>query len=229
MSQIPLSLILPQQSEVTDFFVTGANALAYGWLQTWPNWPAPYQSINIYGPKGCGKTHLSSLYQQKSKSCLITSLSIFDRDDFGAFDSFVCEDVSTSHIWDEEALFHLLNYLAETGKTCFFTSQVALSQMDWQLPDLKSRMRSLPSQTVELPDDELLLTLLDSYFQKRQIQVAEPTLRYILSRIERSYEALTDIVQQVDKLSLAEKRAVTTSLIRRLFENKESHREIDNG
>ena len=31
--------------------------------------------------------------------------------------------------------------------------------MDWQLPDLKSRMRSLPSQTVELPDDELLLTL----------------------------------------------------------------------
>lgn len=228
MSQIPLSLVLPQKSEVAEFFVTRVNALAYGWLQTWPDWPAPYQSVNIYGPKGCGKTHLSSIYQQKSKSCLISSLSVFNRDDYGAFDSYVCEDVSSSPIWNEEALFHFLNYLAETGKTCFFTSQIALSQMDWQLADLKSRMRSLPSQAVELPDDELLLTLLDSYFQQRQCQVAEPTLRYILSRIERSYEALTDIVQQVDKLSLAEKRAVTTALIRRLFENKQSNRERHN-
>ena len=223
MSQIPLTLILPQPSEVTDFFVTGANALAYGWLETWPNWPAPYQSVNIYGPTGCGKTHLASLYQQKCNSYLISSMSAFNRTDYRDHNAFICEDVKSSAQWDEEALFHFLNYLAETGKSCFFTSQIALSQIQWQLPDLKSRMRALPSQAVELPDDELLMTLLDSYFQRRQCQVSETTLRYILSRIERSYEALTDIVQKVDKISLAEKRAVTTALIRPLFDQDEGN------
>ena len=94
--------------------------------------------------------------------------------------------------------------------------------MPWRLPDLKSRMRAIASQNVEMPDDDLLLALLEDYFTRRQCQVAEPALRYIVARLERSYEAVANIVQAIDRLSLAQKRAITTALIKPLFEEGET-------
>jgi len=141
----------------------------------------------------------------------------FERDRLGAFDALVLDNLDDGAKWDEEALFHLMNYLAETGKSALITSQRPISQMGWRLPDLASRMRALAAQQVALPDDDLVEALLDKYFTNRQCQVAEPAMRYILARVERSYEALADIAQAVDKISLAEKRPVTTALIKPLF------------
>ena len=220
MSQLPLSLILPDSAAIKDFFVTQANDLAYGWVQKWPDWPAPYHSINIWGPTGCGKTHLSDIFATKLQCQKLDKLSHFNREDFVAFDGFILDNVTADeapHLWDDEALFHLMNYLAETGKSVLITSQQPVSQMTWRLPDTASRLRAIPAQEVSLPDDELLAALLDQYFLNRQCQVAEPAMRYILARVERSYEAVAEIAQAIDKASLAEKKPVTMALVRSLF------------
>ena len=221
MSQLPLSLILPDSAAIKDFFVTQANDLAYGWVQKWPDWPAPYYSINIWGPKGCGKTHLSDIFATKLHCQKLDRLTHFNREDFHAFDGFILDNVTADeapHLWDDEALFHLMNYLAETGKSVLITSQQPVSQMTWRLPDAASRLRAIPAQEVSLPDDELLAALLDQYFLNRQCQVTEPAMRYILARVERSYEAVAEIAQAIDKASLAEKKPVTMALVRSLFQ-----------
>ena len=220
MSQLPLSLVLPDNLAVKDFFVTQANQLAFGWVERWPDWPAPYHAVNIYGPKGCGKSHLAEIFASKLHCYKSLELKRFDRDMLAPYDGYILDGVARSGAWDEEALFHFLNYLAETGKSAFITSHEPVSQMAWRLPDLASRLRSLAAQQVALPDDELLAALLDKYFANRQCQVTESAMRYILSRVERSYEAVADIAQAIDKISLAEKRRVTTALIRTLFEDE---------
>ena len=49
-----------------DFYVSSNNFEAYKLIEAWPNWPDKW--INIYGPKGCGKTHLSNILKKKISS-----------------------------------------------------------------------------------------------------------------------------------------------------------------
>ncbi|MGC6517157.1 MAG: HdaA/DnaA family protein [Candidatus Puniceispirillaceae bacterium] len=221
MTQLPLSLVLPDEADIKDFFVTQANQLAFGWIEKWPDWPAPYQSVNIYGPKGCGKSHLGALFGAKLHCKTLTSLTEFDRDLLASFDGYILDSVSMEAAWDEIALFHFFNYLSETGKSAYITSVEALSQMPWRLPDLASRIRAIAAQKVDMPDDDLLAALLDSYFANRQCQVAEPVMRYILARVDRSYEAVAELARAIDHISLAEKKPVTIALIKELFQSSD--------
>ncbi|MGC6536690.1 MAG: HdaA/DnaA family protein [Candidatus Puniceispirillaceae bacterium] len=220
MSQLPLSLEIPKQPDIYDFFISEANELAISWLNQWPDWPRPYNALNIYGPKGCGKSQLGALFAGKKPSLRLLSLTDFDRHDYEDVSLFVLDDVSNTPQWSPEALFHLINYLAETGKSALLLSHEPLAQVNWHLADLESRMRTLPSQAVYLPDDELLGALLDKYFQNRQCHVAPEVLRYILTRIERSYEAASQMAYLIDKASLAAKKPVTIALVREIFENQ---------
>ena len=123
MSQLPLSLTLPDSATVTEFFVTEANALAYGWVERWPDWPAPYQCVNIFGPKGCGKSHLAAIFATKLHCKNLDSLSRFEREIIAPYDGIVLDRLSQNNRWNEEALFHLMNYLSETGKSALILSQ----------------------------------------------------------------------------------------------------------
>ena len=46
-----------------DYYVSKNNFSAYKLIESWPNWPDKW--VNIYGPKGCGKTHLSNILRKK--------------------------------------------------------------------------------------------------------------------------------------------------------------------
>ena len=218
MSQLPLSLTFPSHEVAREFFITQANELAVSWLDKWPDWAPPYQALNIHGPSGCGKSQLGEIFAQKSQAHYFSCLPQFDRAFCKTKQAFVLDGIDQNNNWQEEALFYFLNYLAETGKSALFLSHVSLAQIDWQLPDLRSRMRALSAQAVHLPDDDLLSALLDKYFQQRRCQVAPEVMDYILSRIERSYEGVANIASAIDEASLAAKKPVTKALVRALLE-----------
>ena len=46
-----------------DFYVSSNNFAAYQLIESCPNWPDKW--INIFGPNGCGKTHLSNILKKK--------------------------------------------------------------------------------------------------------------------------------------------------------------------
>ncbi|HKO06210.1 MAG TPA: DNA replication protein, partial [Alphaproteobacteria bacterium] len=47
-----------------DFLVAPSNAEAVLWLDRWPAWPAP--ALTLYGPAGCGKSHLAQVWRKHS-------------------------------------------------------------------------------------------------------------------------------------------------------------------
>ena len=49
-----------------DFYVSENNINAYKLIESWPNWSDKF--INIFGPKGCGKTHLINIIKNKIDS-----------------------------------------------------------------------------------------------------------------------------------------------------------------
>ena len=57
-----------------DFFVSSNNFDAYKLIESCPEWPD--KKINIYGPRGCGKTHLSNILKNKTNALLIKASDV---------------------------------------------------------------------------------------------------------------------------------------------------------
>ena len=57
-----------------DFYVSSNNFAAYKLIESWPNWPDKW--LNIYGPKGSGKTHLSNILIKKIKFTIVDANEI---------------------------------------------------------------------------------------------------------------------------------------------------------
>ena len=47
-----------------DFLVSDSNREAVGWVDLWPNWPAP--GLIIFGPESSGKTHLAEVWRART-------------------------------------------------------------------------------------------------------------------------------------------------------------------
>ena len=84
------------------------------------------------------------------------------------------------------------------------------------IADLRSRLRASPAVELKPPDDALLRAVLVKHFTDRQIAVDEAVVSYLVSRMERSFEAARRLVAEIDRRALAEKADVTRSFVARV-------------
>ena len=54
-----------------DFYVSPSNQEAYDLINSWPR--GIKRTVNIFGPSGSGKSHLASIFQNKTSSLKIES------------------------------------------------------------------------------------------------------------------------------------------------------------
>jgi len=121
---------------------------------------------------------------------------------------------SAEPIADELKLLQLYNRLREDGGHLLLIARRPVAQWTIELPDLRSRLAAAPSVAIGPPDDQLLAALLLKLFGDRQLQVPEPVLLYLLTHMERSFAAAHRLVEDLDHLSLTEKRPITIPLAR---------------
>ena len=57
-----------------DFYVSENNFSAFKLIESWPKWPS--RLVNIFGPTGCGKTHLINILKSKIQSMLILAKDV---------------------------------------------------------------------------------------------------------------------------------------------------------
>ena len=218
--QIPLDLGHRTAMGREDFLIAPCNRDAVGWVDRWPGWGST--SIVIHGPASSGKTHLAAVWKGISEALVLPAQVLAEQD---ANDIFMrAPHFSVDHLdpWvgdrtAETTLFHLYNLCRESGKSILMTMRSAPGQIDFSIPDLASRMRSLPAVPINLPDETLLSALLVKLFSDRQIQVGTDVIAYIVPRMERSFKAAHDLVTRADMLAMSEKKPVTVPLIRRIL------------
>jgi chromosomal replication initiation ATPase DnaA len=186
-----------------DFLVAPANEASVAWLDSWPDWPS--YGLVVHGPEGAGKTHLAQAWRVASGAVPLS-------EDMPC-KAWLFEDADRVR-FDETALFHLLNRIAEARGHLLVTARTPPARWNIRLPDLASRLRALPAVALGAPDEILVEAVLVKHFADRQLRVTPDTVRYIARRLERSLARVAQVSEALDKAALAQGRAVTVPLAR---------------
>ena len=126
-------------------------------------------------------------------------------------------DRGTGDARTERALFHLYNLARETGGHLLLTSESAPAHWGIKLPDLRSRLMAAPAVAVGAPDDALLAAILVKLFADRQLRVGGDVIRFLVTHMERSFDAARRLVADLDAAALAARRRITVPLARRVL------------
>lgn len=208
-----LPLLLPHQERLTreDFLEGNGNAQALAMIETWPHWPVP--TLVVSGPAGAGKSHLAAIWSAMSGARVVAAraLAVADVPRALATGAVVIEDLEPGK-FDERALFHLLNLARQDAAFVLLTAQDSPANWHLSVRDLASRLRAVPVVALAPPDDMMLRALIVKLCADRQIAADEALVRYLSSRIERSFSAVRDVVTRLDRESLARQRPVSRML-----------------
>lgn len=238
-AQLPLELAPRPALGREDFLVAPSNEVAVAWIDRWPDWPGP--ALALYGPPGSGKTHLCQVWRAASGAIEIDGSRLADAEPpelLGAARACVLDNAdvvlagaagTTAERAGEaalaERLLHLHNSLAERGGQLLLTGRAAPARWPCRLADLSSRLAAAAAVRLEPPDDALMEALLVKLCADRQLLIGAEVVHYLLKRMERSFAAARALVAALDRASLAEGRAVTVPLARRVLEGYETARD----
>lgn len=224
--QLTLDLSHREALSRDDFLIAPANEQAVAWIDRWPDWPS--QALAISGPPGSGKTHLAHVFMAKNDAHLIDAnqLGQIDVRDLVENNPTLIldngDDVASDHTatkQHEEALFHFLNLLKETGHHAVLLSNSPPARWNVNLADLKSRLNAITHVAINEPDESLLAAVMVKQFSDRQLRIDHGAIDYILPRMERSFQYIHHIVTAIDALTLSEHRNITIPLIRQVLDN----------
>jgi len=204
--QLPLDLEYRPALGMADFVIAPGNRDAVAWIDRWPGWPS--HALAIHGPRGSGKSHLAHVWQARSKAAFLDRAPAAD----ASLPAAIVLDAPQD--WAEAALLHLYNRVRESGGHLLIVSETPPARWPVALPDLASRLASIPAVALAAPDDDLLVAVMAKQFADRGLEVNEDVLRYVASRVERSFAAAADVVTRIDRAALAQQRRVTLALAR---------------
>jgi len=183
-----------------DFYVSPSNQEAYNLINSWPKWIK--RTVNIFGPNGSGKSHLVSILNNKT-SCLNVIQEDLNDEIFFKFktkESLIIENFNGEI--PEELLFALWNTALQDNKYLLITSLKPINSYKFKLKDLTSRVNSSLIIGIKLPSDDLISVILSKSFSDKQIKVEKNHIDYIVKRIDRSYEKISQFILTLDKYSL---------------------------
>ena len=195
-----------------DFYVSKNNFNAFKLIESWPQWPSRF--INIFGPIGCGKTHLANILSSKINSLIISSQKIDENiiNQFKTKECLIIDDFDNDI--DENLLYSIINLANQDNKYLIISSPISLKRFKIELKDLNSRFTSFIEVGIDLPTDDLVKVILTKNFSDKQITISKKNIDYILNNIDRSYEKINLFSSLVDNLSLEKAKPINLKLIK---------------
>ena len=213
--QLILKFPSHQAYKKEDFYVSPSNQEAYDFINSWPKWIK--RIINIFGPPGSGKTHLASILKNKTSCLLINSGELDDKTflKFKTKEALIIENLDEKI--SEKLLFSLWNIALQDNKYLMITTKKPLASYKFKLNDLTSRVKSCLSIGINLPSDDLISVIIAKNFSDKQIKVDKKHIEYIIKRIDRSYEKISQFILTLDKYSLKKGSPFSLKLIKEVL------------
>ncbi len=219
MSQLVFKFPFKTKYYEQDYYVSSNNFSAYRLIESWPNWPDKW--VNIHGPKGCGKTHLSNILKKKFNFVEMLDARKVDNKTILKFEKLDCLIIDNyDQNIDEKLFYSILNHSKQTDSYVVVNSFLPIKAMKFKLKDLKSRAGGFINLGIELPTDDLLRVIISKSFSDKQIDVSPKVSEYIIKNIERSYEKVFKFIKEIDDLSLSSGKSININLIKKVLINE---------
>ena len=218
MSQLTFQFPFKTTYYEKDFYVSSNNFQTYRLIESCPNWTS--KLINIFGPAGCGKTHLANILKKKIKTLILNEDNL-KKININSIKSIQCIVIENFENDIEENYFYsFLNFAIQSNVFVLINSKISIKKIKINLKDLKSRLNSFLDIGIDLPTDDLLHVILTKSFSEKQIKVNIKVLEYILKHIDRSYEKIFQFVKEIDIESLSTGKSININLVKKILNNE---------
>jgi chromosomal replication initiation ATPase DnaA len=221
-----LALPFPQlpRYQPESFLVSDCNRRAWMWMQPHQSWLKPV--LLLRGEAASGKSHLAAIWAGRHNAPMIAASTlesgVAPEQYFAGGKMLVVEDIEqlllgSNPLAAQERLFHLYNVAMQNELSLLLTLHDQVEWESFSLPDLRSRLQATPQARIAQPDELLLAALLVKHLQDRQLPWNDALLGYILPRLERSFQAVREFVEQLDALALRQKKPISIALARQIL------------
>ncbi|MBB3225658.1 DnaA family protein [Luteibacter sp. Sphag1AF] len=226
-TQLPLALRWPRRQRFEHTYA-GENAAAIEAVRlTAVSAAAPW--VFVAGPSGSGRTHLliaacqaaidagrTAQYlplasMRGSRADAIRGMAGSDMLALDDIDAIAGDDLA------EHALFDTFNRFRAEGATLLFAAHAPSVALDIILPDLRSRLGSCTQVLLKPLTDIERRTIMREQAKVRGIELDENVLDWLFAHHARDLGALLDLLDQLDRASLAAQRRVTVPFLRNLL------------
>ncbi len=198
-----------------DFYVSENNINAYKLIESWPNWTS--RLVNIFGPKGSGKTHLINILENKIDSTLIEGSKVDSKVllKYKVKECLIIDDFNNEI--DEKLFYTIINMGLQDNKYLIISSLNPIKSFKVNLKDLSSRFTSFVEVGIDSPTDDLLRVILTKNFSDKQIKITKKNVEFILKNIDRSFEKVNLFTNLIDNLSLTKAKPINLTLIKKVL------------
>lgn len=221
--------IRPQEDATFENFVGTANAPLVAHLAAIAEGHIPAAvGVYIWGNAGVGCSHLLQAMAHRAQAVGRTALYICLREtglapacleDIEVFSCVLLDDIEAvlgDPVW-EEALFHCINRILQTGGSCIIAGHQVPLQLTGCLPDLRSRIGwGGVFQIVALTDEEKG-ELLRTRALLRGFVLPDDVIHLLLRHQVREVSTLLGVLDHLDGASLAAKRRLTVPFVREVL------------
>jgi DnaA regulatory inactivator Hda len=210
--QLPLPFAVTQAYVMADFIGSPSNAAAQAWLAR-AEWPD--QRLALWGPDGCGKTHLLHIWTEQFSGTLLCGSVLHD---LAALPQAGCVAIDDAdRIRGEELLLHLLNMARDRGLRVLLAARSAPARWPVSLPDLSSRLRAISAVEIAVADDHLLDLLMVRALSQRQLDVPVSVRTWLLHHLPRTASGMLEAVRRLDAQSLLQRKPITRAFAARVL------------
>jgi DnaA family protein len=231
-AQLPLPLRPPDTGDFGSFVATGGNSTVVAALRHWARAPDA-GNLLLHGEAGCGKSHLlHATCRAAGEAGAAVAFVALDMpalrpemlDGLEDRDAVVVDAVQAiagRPEW-EVALFNLYNALQAAGGRLLFAARAPAPALGLALADLASRLSACATYALRPLDDAGRGRLLRNAAAARGMRLDEATLDYILKYSARDTPALLRLLDELDRASLALRRAPNRRLAGELLRRRGS-------
>ena len=216
LNQLILEFEFKENFKDQDFYVSNSNQHVYKLINIWPKWEKKF--LNICGDKFSGKTHLVNIFQKNFEAIKIEAAELNNNflNQAKLNKNIIIENINENT--NDEFLYSIYNIVDMEDKFLITTSKIPISEINFNLNDLRSRCSNFVVSKISNPDDDLVYALIIKNLSDRQILIDKKLVDYIVKRITRSYGKISDFIYKIDQISLKEKKSIDFKIIKKALE-----------
>ncbi|HEX7053710.1 MAG TPA: DnaA/Hda family protein [Burkholderiales bacterium] len=194
MQQLPLDISAPEPPGF-DNYVAGENAEALAAVRALAAGTLRESIVYLWGPPGSGRSHLLAAARRANAALVIA------------------DDVQRLATDAQQALFAAINAARESGRGVLAAGDQPPAALALR-EDLRTRLAWGLVYELRPLGDEAKTAHLAALAERRGLALPPEVAAYLLARLPRDFASLNQVMEVLDKHSLARQRGLTVPLVR---------------